>query len=442
MSEPVRTRKIAIIGAGITGLTLAYELACQGFQVEVFEAGTAIGGELGVVDVNGESLERFYHHLFLDSPELIGLMGRLRIADRLSWKSPAMGYFARGQLRPFSTPWDLLKFTPISLGARIRLGLAALRLQRISDYHPFEDQRAAEVLPRLSGEEAFSLIWRPLLEAKFGEHWESVSMAWFWNRVHVRSRSRRRFALRESLGYVDGSFLVITRALAQAATGMGAQIHLRSPVSKISHRNGRVRSIWSNGREIAFGAVIGTIGLPILARLLPDHEKTIVIPRIVYRGALVLLLQLRNRLSRYYWTNVSDPAIPFPLLVEHTNFIDPERYGGANLLYIGNYLDPSHPYFDLSADQLLAEYQPAVRRVYPNFAPNQVENLWLSADKVAQPVIAAGYQHQVPGFATALDGFFICNTSQIYPEDRGTNYNVRIAQKCAELVCSGRLAEQ
>ena len=426
--------RVAIIGAGITGLTLAHDLAGAGVEVEVFEAGPAIGGELGVVEVNGEPVERFYHHLFLDSPEIQALMRTLGIADRLTWRTAPMAYFTGGRLFPFNTPWDLLRFSAMSPAARLRTGLAALRLQRVTDYSRYEDACAADVLPALSGREAFDTVWRPLLEAKFGPHWRSISMAWFWSRVHVRARSRPRGSLREMLGYIDGSFLELTRTLAGAATGRGARIHLGTPIAGIDRRRDRVRGVRASGRLRRADAVVATVGLPILRRLLPDHAQWIRIPPIKYRGALVLLLQLEETLSRYYWTNVADPAIPFPVLVEHTNLIGPERYGGARLLYAGSYLDPGHEFFDYSAEQLLSAYAPAIRRVFPGFAARQVKDLWLSADRVAQPVIAAGYQRQRPPFATGLQGLFICNTSQIYPEDRGTNYNVRLAQECSRQI--------
>lgn len=426
--------RVAIIGAGITGLTLAHELAGSGIEVEVFEAGPAIGGELGVVEVNGEPVERFYHHLFLDSPEIQGLMRDLGVADRLSWKTAPMAYFTRGRLFPFNTPWDLLNFSPISPPARLRMGLAALRLQMVTDYARYEDARAADVLPALSGREAFEAVWRPLLEAKFGSHWQSISMAWFWSRVHVRARSRPRGSLREVLGYIDGSFLELTRALAGSAERQGARIHLGTPIGGIDRSRDRVRGVLVGGEPRRADAVVATVGLPILRRLLPGHEQWIRIPQIEYRGALVLLLQLEEQLSRYYWTNVADAAIPFPVLVEHTNLIGPERYGGARLLYAGSYLDPGHEFFEYSAEELLAAYAPAIRRVFPGFGTRQVKDLWLSADRVAQPVITAGYQRQRPPFATDLNGLYICNTSQIYPEDRGTNYNVRLAQECARQV--------
>lgn len=426
--------RVAIIGAGITGLTLAHELSGSGIDVEVFEAGPAIGGELGVVEINGEPVERFYHHLFLDSPEIQGLMRELGVADRLTWKTAPMAYFTGGRLFPFNTPWDLLNFSPISPPARLRMGLAALRLQMVTDYARYEDACAADVLPGLSGREAFDAVWRPLLEAKFGSHWRSISMAWFWSRVHVRARSRPRGSLREMLGYIDGSFLELTRALAASAERQGARIHLATPIEGIDRVRDRVRGVRVGGQTRGADAVVATVGLPILRRLLPEHADWIKIPQIQYRGALVLLLQLEEKLSRYYWTNVADAEIPFPVLVEHTNLIGPERYGGARLLYAGSYLDPGHEFFDYSADRLLETYAPAIRRVFPGFEPRLVKDLWLSADRVAQPVITAGYQRQRPPFATDLGGLYICNTSQIYPEDRGTNYNVRLAQECSRQI--------
>ena len=415
-------------------MTLAHELAGAGIEVDVYEAGAAIGGELGVVEINGEPVERFYHHLFLDSPEIQGLMRELDIADRLTWKTAPMAYFTAGRLYPFNTPWDLLHFSPISPLARLRTGLAALRLQTVKDFSRYEDACAADVLPGLSGREAFDAVWRPLLEAKFGSHWRSISMAWFWSRVHVRARSRPRGSLREVLGYIDGSFLSLTRALATSVERKGGRIHLRTPIEGIVRLNDRADGIRVGGTANRADAVVATVGLPILRRLLPEHERWIRIPRIEYRGALVLLLQLEESLSRFYWTNVAEPTVPFPVLVEHTNLIGAERYGGARLLYAGSYLDPGHEYFDYSADELLATYAPAIKRVFPKFSPGLVSDLWLSADRVAQPVIAAGYHRQLPPYATDLKGLYICNTSQIYPEDRGTNYNVRIARDCARQI--------
>ena len=179
--------------------------------------------------------------------------------------------------------------------------------------------------------------------------------------------------------------------------------------------------------------MIATVGLPIIRRLLPPSRRgfTDSLAATAYVGACVALLQIREQLSRYYWTNIGDRDLPFAGLIEHTNYVDRERYGGARLLYISNYLPPEHEFFQLDDDALIERFVDPIARVFPRFRREHIEQAWVSRDPVAQPVIEAGYQRRKPPYASPIPGFYICNTSQIYPEDRGTNYNVRIAKECA-----------
>ena len=434
MSDEQR-RRVAIIGAGITGLTAGYELARRGLAVDLYEAAPAIGGELGVVRVNGEAVERYYHHLFRGDSHIIDLLDDLGIGDLLEWRSPSMGFFSGGRLFNFSSPLDLLKFTPLTLLARLRMGITTMYLQRVKDYARFEDVRAADYLPRLTGRRAFETIWRPLLRAKFGEQWDEISMAWFWGRVHVRFESRSRSGLREELGYIRGSFDRISRTLADRLEAMGARIFTGTPVEAIAQSAGRVTGVRVGGEERDYDHVIGTVGLPILRRLLGPGRLSDEYGAIDYRSALVMLLRLDRPAGDNYWTNIGDSDVPFAGLIEHTNFIPAERYGGARLLYVSNYTRPDDRLFQLTDDELFEEYAPQIARVLPGFDRGSVVERWVSRDAVAQPVITTGYQRRIPPFRTDTPGFYVCNTSQIYPEDRGVNYNVRIARQVARCVC-------
>ena len=428
-------KSVAIVGAGITGLTLAHDLARRGFRVEVFEAQGNVGGELAVLEVGGASVERYYHHLFVGDTEIVGLMRELGIDGRLEWNTPPMGFYAGGALHPFTTPIDLLRFKPLSPAARVRMAIATMRLRRVRDFAVFEDLTAADYLPRLVGREGFDTLWKPLLRAKFGEQWPEVSMAWFWGRVHVRFKSRTRTGFRERLGYVRGSFRAITEALETAARGLGVRFHLQTPVEAVVVDGGRASGLRVRGESRQFDFAIATVGLPVIRRLLASNQIAGDLGAIAYRGALVMLMRLNESVSRFYWTNIAGEGIPFAGLIEHTNFISRERYGGARLLYVSNYVPASERLFNLSDSELFEDYAPHIARIFPKFSPRLVEEYWVSRDPVAQPVITAGYQRRIPPFRSPLPGFYICNTSQIYPEDRGTNYNVRIARRCAALVC-------
>ena len=430
--------KVAIIGAGITGLTLAHELVKRGREVEIFEAGPAPGGELATVEVGGEPVERFYHHLFSHDRFMIELVRELGIDDALEWHEPVMAFFAGGRLHPFTSPADLLRFRHLSLPARVRLGAGSLYLQSRRDYRRYEDRTAAEVMPRIFGREAFEKIFRPLLRAKFHDHWESVSMAWMWARLMSRARTRTANKQRERLGYFRGGFRVVVDALARANRRRGVRIHLRAPAEAVTIGEPGEPALRVNGAPVAADAVVATVGLPIIRRLLPaardDFTRDLAATN--YVGACVVLMEIAQRLSPYYWTNIGDADLPFAGLIEHTNMVEPERYGGARLLYVSNYLPPEHEFFSIDDDALLERFVEPIQRVFPRFAREQIGRAWVSRDPVAQPVIAAGYQRRKPAYRSSIPGFYICNTSQIYPEDRGTNYNVRIARECAAVLDS------
>ena len=90
-------------------------------------------------------------------------------------------------------------------------------------------------------------------------------------------------------------------------------------------------------------------------------------PPIEYFAALCLLLELDRPFSDFYWTNVADRELPFVGLIEHTNFVEPERYDGRRFLYVANYLEHGHELLGLDADALLERYLPGLRKVNPAF---------------------------------------------------------------------------
>ena len=154
--------------------------------------------------------------------------------------------------------------------------------------------------------------------------------------------------------------------------------------------------------------------------------------RTAYQAALCLVLELDRRFGRFYWLNIADDSLPFIGLIEHTNFIEPERYAGRRFLYVANYLAHDDRLMGLSPDELLEEYLPGLRRVSPDFSTAWVKRSWLFREPAAQPIVPTGYAHRIPPLRTPADGLVLANTTQIYPEDRGTNYSVRLGDQAAE----------
>lgn len=113
----------AVIGAGITGLTAAYRLAKQGWQVTVFEAAREVGG-LASGYRGGDwdwPLERFYHHLFASDSHMRGLVDEIGFGSRLFFRRPVTAQWWEGKTYPLDSPGAVLRFPgcrwPIAYGS-------------------------------------------------------------------------------------------------------------------------------------------------------------------------------------------------------------------------------------------------------------------------------------------------------------------------------------
>lgn len=157
MSMAGNTR-VTIVGAGFTGLTVAYELAKQGVAVTVLEAESELGGLAAAFEVGGEKLDRFYHHWFTNDLEVMGLIDELGLTDRVEINPTNTGVYYANNFFKLSTPWDLLNFTPLCFADRIRLGVLALRARRVKDWRLLEDKTAHEWLKELGGENVYRIV--------------------------------------------------------------------------------------------------------------------------------------------------------------------------------------------------------------------------------------------------------------------------------------------
>ena len=433
--------RVAIIGGGLAGLTAAYDLAKAGHAVDVYEAQAELGGQAGTFAVGGTRLERFYHHIFTSDTHIVDLIDELGLGPRMLWIPSKVGWFYGGRTYDFVTPMDLLRFSPLGILDRLRAGVVSLYLQRQPDGMRYEQTSAADWIRRYAGNQVFRVIWGPLLRGKFGARAEDVSMTWFWGKMRLRFGSRKGL-VRESLGYVAGSFQLLIDALADQVRSKGGRILTNSAVEEVIVHNGR-----ATGLRVA-GAVPSTDGLDAVIATVPSFRFLDLVPqmpgqyasllrKIDYQAAVVLVLQIADSLSRIYWLNVSDPQVPFVAAIEHTNFIGPEAYGGRRLLYLSNYVDRSSPLFTMPKESLVESYLPGLQRINPAFSAGSIQESWLFRDPAGQPVVTRGYSKLIPPHATPISGLYLANTTQIYPEDRGMNYSVRLGHDIARVVQNG-----
>ena len=436
--------KVGVIGGGAAGLAAAYELGLRGHRAEVFEGAPFLGGQASTFPVNGVPLERGYHHLFRSDTAMIELIGELGLSHRLRWIDSNVGYYADGRLWRFTSPLDLLRFRPLPFADRIRLGLLTLGLQRRKEWASLEQETAAEWLLAHGSRRVYDTIFEPMLRGKFGRYHDRITMAWLWNKFALRTASRGKGLagkFKEQLAYPAGSFGEIFDALGDRIREQGGEVHISSGVRQVVVEDGRARGLdvsvgGGEPERREYDQVLATVPSYVFPRIAPDlpADYLAMLTDKVYLAAVLVILVLDRPLSPHYWTYVGDRSLPFLGIIEHTNFIPAEHYGGAHIVYLTNYLERDDPLYLMSPDDLYREYVVHLRKINPAFDESWVVEYHHHKVDAAQPIVTRGYSDTIPPHRTPIPGLYLANTTQIYPEDRGTNYSVRMGRAVAALM--------
>lgn len=429
---------IVIIGGGFTGLTAAYQLTRQGFRVTVLEREAEIGGLAGSFEVNGQRLEKFYHHWFTNDRYVMELVQELNVHDQVIYRPTRTGIYYANNFFKLSSPLDLLKFKPLNWFNRLRLGFFALWSRRLKNWQKLESLTAKEWLLKVCGRQVYQVVWEPLLRGKFGSFAENVSAVWFWNKVKLRGSSRSQNGA-EMLAYYRGGFAALAERLGTEIIAYGGEINTNTAVEGLIVENERVIGVQVAQETILADAVIATPALPIIADLIGSHvspEYTNQLRQIKYLANVCLVLELNRSLSNTYWLNVNDPNFPFVGVIEHTNFEPKESYGGKHIVYLSKYLLETEALYQMSDEAALNYAIPYLKRMFPEFNHNWIIDYHFWRAKYSQPIVVRNYSRLIPSCKTPINQLYISTMAQIYPEDRGTNYAIREGRKIAEFVAT------
>jgi protoporphyrinogen oxidase len=456
--------KVAVLGAGVAGLTAAYRLGTHGHEAVVYERWPGLGGMAATIDAgDGVLVERYYHHLFTSDREMADLCEEVGLGDELAVWPSSMGMFQGGELYPFTSPLDLLRYKPMSPPARVRMGLAVLLLQRRGkNVAPFEAMTIKDWVLRNMGRQAWDTVWGPMLRGKFGHRADEISMSWLWAKLRSRRQASGDGAKEEKLVYPRGSFESIFRRLEERIHEQGGGVLIDRPAARVertedsgflvhagvpaSFRRGHdPRKFEVAGEPERFDAVLATLPTDIFERVLDPRLRAEVgdsyferANSIEYFEALCLLVELDRQFHPYYWTNVADEDMRFIGVIEHTNLVGAEHYGGRRFMYVANYLARGHELLSLGMDELWDAYEPGLTKMNPAFTRDWVKQSWLFREPAAQPVVLPNYRDRMPPYETGVAGLLMANTTQVYPEDRGTNYAVREADEVVSALLAQR----
>lgn len=424
--------KIAVIGAGFTGLSASYYLQKSGHTVTILERHSMPGGlAIGYKEKNWKwSLEEHYHHWFTNDKSILSLAKE--ISHPVYIRRPKTSSFVDGGIYQLDSPLSLLKFPKLTLIERIRTGVS-IALLRYNPFWKFLEKHTAEpYLKKSMGDNAYRKIWEPLMKNKLGKYAADVSLAWFWARVYKRT---------PSLAYPEGGFLEFSKHLERIIKKGNGSFVYGAHVENISNdiNPSIIYTVDGKSTKQTFDAVIVTVPMYAFVKIAPHLPKSYIkmYSNLKGIGAVNIVMRLKKPFFHdgSYWLNMCDPKSPILAVVEHTNFMDKKNYDNEHLVYIGNYMDTSDPRFSMSPEELLKEYDPWLRKINPDFKKSLIGYQLFKAP-FAQPIIPINYSQHIPPIETPLKNVYLANIQQVYPWDRGTNYAVELGKKVSEKINS------
>ncbi|GJQ35862.1 MAG: oxidoreductase [Anaerolineaceae bacterium] len=424
--------KIAILGAGFGGMAAAWDLKKTGHNVTIFEAATYAGGlASGFKEPHWDwSVEKFYHHWFQSDKSMLDLIRELGLEDKVIFPRPYTVMLYNHKWYPFDSIPHALLFPGLGFGLnKIRFGFVGLFLRLTKNWQALEKVTAHEWMMKWAGKKVYEQMWEPLLIGKFASYYKDVNMAWMWARIKARTTR---------LGTFEGGFQKFADLFAEKLRQQGVEIRLGTSIESIKKNQDKLE-VRSGADVESFDKVLVTTSPNQMAKLCPQLPESYLkgLLELKSMGAVVMTFSLKHPLSQegYYWFNVpKEEGYPFLALVEHTNFVSKDHFGGDHIVYAGDYLELGHEYFSLSDEELLEKFIPAFEKFNPEFKRDWVKKVWVHKTNYAQPVPLVGHSRNIPSIQTPIEGLYFASMSQVYPWDRGTNFAVEIGRRAAGLM--------
>jgi protoporphyrinogen oxidase len=427
--------RIAILGGGFTGLTAAHYLAKDHHHVEIFEKSTFLGGlAAGFQEPEWDwPLEYAYHHIFSSDAAFIDLANDTQFGE-VSFYSPTTSSLYRDAngdkesfaMYPLDTPFDLLRFPLLSIPERLRAGVVLALLKFGPNLPLYEREPVERFLTNSMGHHAWDTLFGEIFRKKFGTYAGNILTSFMWARIKARTKQ---------LGYPHGGFQQFIDHIAQSFEATDTHIHTQARVQMVE-KNGPVFQLYYNSSvKKEFDVVISTLPTPVLVQvageLFPDtYIQQLRQIRYLYAATLILETE-KPLLDDIYWLNSATDAMPFMVLVQHTNMIDPQHYGGKHLAYIGNYYDEKSILHTMDKQAALAYFTPHLQRLVQRNELGIERSYWFQAP-YAQPVYDTRFLSSKPDMLSPVRNFYIANLDMTYPYDRGTNYAIKLGKDVAK----------
>ncbi|MBZ5577614.1 MAG: FAD-dependent oxidoreductase [Acidobacteriia bacterium] len=431
MSNPLHW---GIVGGGMLGMTLAWELAKAGNRVSLFEAEAQVGGLASAWRLGDVVWDRHYHVTLLSDTALRGLLGELDLDRHMCWNKTRTGFYCNSRLHSFSGIADFARFPLLNPWEKARFGSAIYRAARLDSSESIDGLTVEEWLTRISGKSVFRKLWKPLLLAKLGNDYHSTSASFIWATIRRMYAARRSGLRAELFGYLPGGYARMLETFAAALRRQGVCMNLNARVREVGPASdGRAEVEFENNAVERFDRVAITVPAPLAASFCPrlTAREQDLLRAVEYQGVICASLLLRRPLSGFYITNIADGSIPLTGVIEMSSLVDRKWFQGHALVYLPRYLRPDDPAFRRSDDQIVSELFSGLRRMHPSLSEGDIVASRVSRARYVFARPTPGSSRRMPPVDTSLSRIHILNSAHIAGGTLNVNETVLLAQRHA-----------
>jgi len=408
--------KVGIVGAGLSGLACASRLLMnKDFIVYIFEKDKEVGGLAGYVDLDGLKVTKTYHHVLRSDNFLQDELKRFKIP--IWWRKVNIGSFAKSRVYPFNGPLSLLKFSPLSLRNRLRLGWLVLNAKYTET---LRNITVRDWVCSKAGEKVFKDFVNPLVSTYFGSS-ENICAAYLAKRWGDESVSASN-----NLGYSNFP-KIIDSYVNEINSSSRGEIYINCRIREICIKGDKA-VISFDGREDTFDAVVVTCPPEEASSILKGipAEALSQLKSVKYRACLCLLLRLEQKISNYYWVNVLDETIPFVACFEYGN-LNPDLNEG--LVYSVAYTDVSSPLWLSDDKKIYEEFISGLEAVFGSVP--HVKSWYLFRSEWGTPIYEVGYKNVEINPHPRL---YFAGVYRAFPEIRSSGPAIRTGVEAAQKI--------
>ncbi len=447
------------------GLVAALKLAERGERVTLIESSPSLGGltsswELAARDAScalttatTETVEwdKFYHVVLLSDSRIRSILSMLGLDDEIQWVQTKTGFYSEGKLYPLSSSIDFLKFPPLNLYQKFRLGTTIFLGSKIRNWRSMEGMLVGDWLQRWSGKSTYQKIWKPLLKAKLGMAYERTAASFIWAYIDRMYKARRSGMKRELFGYVPGGYKRIIDGLEEHLKSVGVTIIKNAPVQQVvpkasfnvSPSSSTKTSDNNSSIEIAFGAdsdleqqsfdrVIMTSPYRVVEAACPwlstsERQK---LSSTEYLGVVCTSILMDKPLTGYYVTNIIDDWVPLTGIIEMGSILPPEKFGGNYLVYLPQYMLSNDPRLHEPDEVIHERCLATLERMYPKKSIRQsVKSIQTARASFVMALPTLDFSESRPPVLLSQSGVYLLNSARIVKGTLNVNETLELLEE-------------